>query len=170
MTAAVANPATIADVQLEIAVDAPRETVWKALTEDIGSWWHKDFFLGGPGATFRCTAKLGGWMFEDYGEGQGLIWGTITGIRAPEMLITVGDTGAEWGGPNRGMMTWNLTEDGPEKTTVRFRHALHGNVSEETRQSLDAGWRLLIEGCMKPYAETGERPAAADADMGGCEG
>ena len=169
MTAAVDTPATIADITLEVVIDAPRERVWSALTEDIGAWWHKDFFMG-PDATFHCDARLGGWMYEKWGDEQGLIWGTITGIRAPELLITTGDTGPEWGGPNRGFMQWNLSaSDDGEHTTVRFRHALHGRISEATRQSLEGGWKLLFEGCMKPYAETGQRPAASDEAAGPCD-
>lgn len=169
MTSAIDQAASTADIQLEVHIDAPRERVWQALTQDIGAWWHKDFFMG-ANATFHCDPKLGGWMYEDWGDGEGLIWGTITGIRSPELLITAGDTSAEWGGPNRGIMSWNLAaSDDGASTTVRFRHALHGRVSEQTRQSLEGGWKLLIADCMKPYAESGQRPAASDADAGPCE-
>ncbi|MDA1195121.1 MAG: hypothetical protein O2894_08040 [Planctomycetota bacterium] len=118
----------------------------------------------------RLDARLGGFMAEDWGDGNGVIWGWVNGVRAPALLQMVGDTSAEWGGPNRGMMTWELEPlvERPDATRVRFKHALFGRVSAETAASLDAGWRLLIEGCLKPYAETGKRPAAADADMGSC--
>lgn len=165
------NAATVAHILLEIEIDAPRERVWTALTDEIGAWWHKDFFVA-PGKTeMRLDAKLGGWMAEHDGEGGGAIWGEVKAVSAPSTLMMVGDTGPDWGGPNRGIMQWDLApvEGAPHKTTMRFRHALHGNVNEQTRASLDGGWKLLFVDCMKAYCETGERPAASDADMGGCE-
>ena len=162
--------AVVREVLLEIAIDAPRERVWKALVEQTTDWWHKDFYTG-PGARgFHIQPRLGGWMYEDWGNDNGLIWGTVTGVRAMEMLQVVGDSSSDWGGPNRGIMTWNLDSapDGPDTTLVRFRHSIHGRVSETTRDSLDGGWRLLFEQCLKDFAETGRRPAAADADAPEC--
>ena len=45
---------------------------------------------------------------------------------------------------------------------------LHGNIADQTRESLDGGWRLLLGQCLKEYAETGKRPAAADAGAPPC--
>lgn len=149
-------------VLLEIVIDAPRQHVWKALVEDTAAWWHKDFYTG-PAEAFRLEPKLGGWMYEDWGGGNGQLWGTVTGLRAPEMLQVIGDSNSDWGGPNRGIMDWTLEEQG-ESTLVRFRHALHGHITDRMRESLDGGWRLLLGECLKGYAETGERPAAADPD------
>ena len=149
------SPATVREVLLEITIRAPRERVWQALVEETSAWWHKDFFTR-PAEGFHIQPKLGGWMYEDWGKGNGLIWGTVSGVCAPEMLQVVGDLNADWGGPHRGIMDWTLTEDDadPGKTHVRSRHGLFGNISEKTAASLDGGWRMLFEGCLKPHAET----------------
>jgi uncharacterized protein YndB with AHSA1/START domain len=160
--------AVVCEVLLEIAIDAPRERVWEAIVEETASWWHKDFYTG-PGAVgFHMQPKLGGFVYEDWGDGNGQLWGTVTGVRAPEYLQSIGDTSPDWGGPNRGIMDWRLEAADDGGTLLRFRHALFGNVSEQTRASLQGGWTLLLEQCLKAYAETGERPAIADGDAPAC--
>lgn len=167
MTTTTQTPAAVRDILLEITIDAPPERVWTALVEETHAWWHKDFYTRANPVAFHIQPRLGGWMYEDWGDDSGQIWGSVTGIHAPDFLQVVGDSSPEWGGPNRGIMTWDLKADG-NATVVRFRHAIHGNVSDETQGSLTEGWRLLFEGCMKPYAESGARPDAADADAAEC--
>jgi len=146
--------AAVREVLLEITVDAPRERVWNALVEETSAWWHKDFYTK-PAEGFHIQPKLGGWMYEDWGGGNGLLWGTVTGVQASEMLQVVGDLNADWGGPHRGIMDWTLTpaEDNPDATVLRFRHGIFGSISEKTAGSLDGGWKLLFETCLKPHAE-----------------
>jgi len=143
--------ATVREVLLEITIDAPRERVWKALVEETTEWWHEDFFTR-PAEGFHIQPKLGGWMYEDWGKGDGLIWGFVTGVKKAEMLQVVGDLNADWGGPHRGIMDWTLASDGGS-TLVRFRHGLFGRIEDKTADALDGGWRKLFEGCLKPHAE-----------------
>ncbi|MEM7305071.1 MAG: SRPBCC domain-containing protein [Planctomycetota bacterium] len=155
--------ASVRDLLVEIAIEAPRERVWKALVEETSLWWHRDFYTAPDPTGFAIEPKLGGWMFESWGEGNGLIWGTVGGLRAPSFLQVVGDTSKEWGGPNRNVMTWRLDEKegSPGTTVLRLEHSIFGHVSDGTAASLEAGWLQLFGDCLKPFAETGERPAEA---------
>ncbi len=145
------------EVLLELTIKAPISRVWSALVEETGSWWHRDFYTTSDAKSFHIEAKLGGLMFEDWGDGHGQIWGRVNGIRAPSYLQVIGDSSREWGGPNRGFMTWKL-EEAEAGTVVRFEHCFFGKASDQTRDSLDAGWQLLFGKCLKQYAETGEGP------------
>ena len=89
-------------------------------------------------------------------------------MSAPEYLQAIGDSSPDWGGPNRGIMDWKLEESDDGATLLRFRHALFRHAQEQTRASLEGGWKLLFEQCLKVYAETGERPAVADGDAPEC--
>ncbi|MHC5065748.1 MAG: helix-turn-helix domain-containing protein [Planctomycetota bacterium] len=145
------------EIVLELTIDAPLQRVWTALVEETPSWWHKDFYTRSGAESFHIEPKLGGLMFEDWGDGQGQIWGRVNGIGAPNYLQVIGDSSREWGGPNRGFMTWKL-EEGEKGTTVRFEHSLFGKTSKQTQDSLSEGWQLLFGKCLKQYAETGETP------------
>lgn len=160
MNQATETPAAVREILLEIPIEAPVADVWTALVDETNDWWHKDFFTGPNPVGFHIQPKLGGWMYEDWGDGAGLIWGTVIGVRPPSMgdamLQTVGDSSPEWGGPNRGILTWKLTADAdnPAHTVVRFSHALHGNITASTCGSLDDGWRLLFVDGLKAFCES----------------
>ena len=146
-----ATPA-IAEVVLEIEINADCDRTFNALVDETSSWWHPDFYTA-PGADrFVIERKLGGKMFEDWGNGEGQIWATVNGLRAPNFLQAVGDSSKQWGGPHRSIMTWNLEAKG-DKTLLRFQHDLLGNVSEATRASLESGWQLLFVDGLKSYLE-----------------
>ena len=133
--------AAVREVLLEIVIEAPRERVWRALVDQTTDWWHKDFYTA-PAEGFFLQPKLGGWMYEDWGKGNGLMWGTVTGVRAPEMLQVVGDLNADWGGPRRGIMDWTLApvEDAPKRPRCAFATACSGTLpTRRATRSMAAG-------------------------------
>jgi uncharacterized protein YndB with AHSA1/START domain len=151
-----------AEVVAEIRIAAPAAKVWKALVGDATGWWHRAFMTSPRTVSFTIEPKLGGRVFEDYGGGDGLVWGTVIGLTTNQLLMTVGDTSPEWGGPNRSFMTWRLSEaDGV--TTVRFTQSLFGRVDAAVVGSLENGWRFLFEECLKRFVETGSIEGAGAA-------
>ena len=69
----------VVDVTVEVEIEATAEVVWQALTTDIGEWWPRDFCVGDV-ERFHLEPKLGGRMYEDWGDGGGLIWAVVTGF------------------------------------------------------------------------------------------
>ena len=153
-----AQPASfqVHTVVLEVRIAATRQRVWRALVEETSSWWHRDFYAGRDPVGFHFEPRLGGRMWEDWGDGQGLVWATVIGVRREELLQLSGLLDASFGGPAGLISTWKLTPDGTE-TVVRFEETTWGAASEATRKSLDVGWHFLIERCLKTWIETGKR-------------
>ena len=141
----------------EVVIEAGADRVWEALVDQTTSWWHSDFYTAPEPRSFLIEASLGGRMYEDWGEGQGLIWGVVTGMRRGKMLQVVGDTGRAWGGPSRGFMTWTLEEEAGS-TRLRFEQSQFGAVSKTTQDSLGSGWDFLFGECLKPWVESGRSP------------
>jgi uncharacterized protein YndB with AHSA1/START domain len=153
---------TAAAVRLEVRIDAPRERVWQALTTDFAAWWPGESFnVGGAAAQMRLEPHLGGRMYEDWGDGQGLMWGQVVGLHRPERLYLVGDSFPEWGGPARSYMTWHLEADG-EGTLVRFAESQLGERSPADRADKEKGWTFLVEQRLKAYLEGRPLPAWKD--------
>lgn len=142
---------------LEVAIEAPPARVWKALTDQTTSWWHPGFFSREGALAFRIEPQLGGRVFEDWGDGQGLTWYTVTGLVREELLQLCGDLDVRHG-PARIQTTFRL-EPRDGRTLLRLEEAVFGRVTEKTRESLAAGWRILVEGCLKVYVESGAPPA-----------
>jgi uncharacterized protein YndB with AHSA1/START domain len=157
-------PMSVVEVVNEVRIAAARDTVWSALTEAPARWWHPAFFTDprGPQHGFHIEARLGGRMFEDWGDGQGLIWGTVIGLDRGRFLQVVGDSSAAWGGPSRNIQTFRLEDDG-RGTVLRLESALFGRVSAAAASSLDEGWRYLLEQGLKRWCETGTLAGAPPA-------
>lgn len=151
------NPATVEvhAVVHEVRIAAPPERVWQAIVDEIGTWWHRDFLTGPEPCRFRIEPRLGGQMGEVWGDGEGLVWGTVIGLRRNAELQIVGVLSPQFGGPAHLISTWTLTAaDGG--TLLRFEESTWGAAGAKTSASLDAGWRFLLGRCLKTWVETGQ--------------
>ena len=147
----------VVSVTLEVSIDAPPERVWKALVEETRWWWQKDCYTGSNPRAFIIEPELGGRMYEDWGDGQGLVWANVVGLRTNAELRLAGRLFPEFGGPASNATRITLAErDGA--TLLTLVDTTYGAVDEANGATLEEGWRFLFEGCLKPYAETGTRP------------
>lgn len=142
---------------LEIEIAAPVARVWKALTEQVSSWWHPGFFSREGAVAFVIEPKVGGRAYEDWGNGQGLLWYTVAGVAKNELLQLVGDLDAKNGGPARIHSVFRLRA-AAEGSVLRLEECAFGKVDDAQRKSLETGWKVLLGGCLKVFAETGAPP------------
>ncbi len=147
-----APPTGVQNILVEILIEAPRERVWNTMVLETSSWWHEDFYTAPAPGGFHIEARLGGHMFEDWGGGEGQIWGQVVGLRAPEFLQVSGDSSKDWGGPHRSIMTWRLTEE-DGSTRLTLEHSIFGHVSPATSASLESGWLTLFRDGLKAFVE-----------------
>jgi uncharacterized protein YndB with AHSA1/START domain len=139
-------------VELEISIEASIERVWRALVQETGHWWRRDFFTDPNAQNFIIEPQLGGKMFEDWGNGEGLVWATVVGIKAPVMLELAGVSSPAWGGPNTHFHSFKLETRG-SATVLRFTDAMHGRADDALAASLSEGWDLLLKEAFKSYCE-----------------
>lgn len=144
------------DIQLEVPIAASPEKVWKALTEKIGAWWPKHFYISEKPKGFVLEKKVGGRVYEDWGGGHGLLWGTIVVLEEGKKLQWAGDLAAEFGGPGRTLTSYTVQPQG-EGTLLQFRDTPFGHLSPTTGASLTEGWKDLLENCFKAYVEQGQQ-------------
>jgi uncharacterized protein YndB with AHSA1/START domain len=140
--------------EVEISIEAPRKVVWDAFVNKTNDWWRKDFYASKGPAEFKVDLKLGGYMYEDAGDGTGLIWFTILGIWPEENLYVSGHSRPPYGGPATGLITFELKSDGESKTIFKISDATHGHVTEEMIPQAQEGW-LMIFNELKKYVEAG---------------
>ena len=153
-------PAHVAEIAFEVAIRATPHAVWQALTDDIGRWWPGPFYCGsgqGP-RRFQLEARPGGRMWEDHGNGDGLLWGTIVNVKNAALLEIAG-TG--WG-PATWLGRFELTATATG-TKLRFSESAFGRLDASTMQQKDKGWRFLFDGCLRAHLE-GSKPPEWDGD------
>ncbi len=95
-----AVPAEITSVHVEqeVEVGAPPERVWAALTQEVEAWWGSPY-LHGPATNLVLEPWPGGTFREDWGEGQGAVWGVVSTVergRRLEIRGPMGMTGAAY--------------------------------------------------------------------------
>ena len=143
--------ARVAQYEFEVEIAAKPERVWRALTDQLGSWWLPDFHMLGPDSVVSLEAKPGGRLFEQCGDG-GLLWYTVLSITPNESLSLAGYCTAEWGGPCTTLLTVKLAASGA-KTRLTVSDALYGRVSDKQITSLNEGWQQLFGKGLKEFVE-----------------
>lgn len=144
-------------IDLEFPIAAPRERVWQALVAETGQWWRQDFYMGSPVQPMVFEARPGGRLYEDWGQGGGLLWYTVLALEPPAALDMVGHLTPAFGGPASSMLRLCLKDTGA-MTLLQLSDSVFGRVSEDSAARLREGWQLLFGEGFKPYVEHG--PAA----------
>ena len=154
--------AEIAQVSMELDIDATPERVWHALTESIGDWWPAEFFAGGQNGKrrFFLETQPGGRMYEQWDTGGGVLWGTVICSDPNVLLQVLGYSFPNWGGPSQSYNTWELKDNG-SGTKLVFSESMLGRVSDGNLAEKDKGWKFLWQ-TLKAHLEGSVLPQWQD--------
>lgn len=141
-----------AQYELSIPINAPRPRVWRALTDQVSSWWLPDFHMLGPDSTVSLELKAGGRLFEKNGN-QELLWYTVLAVTPEESLSMVGYCTPDFGGPLTTMLVAKLRSEG-QTTVLSITDALVGRVTDSQVDSLRSGWSQLFTTGLKTFLES----------------
>jgi DNA-binding transcriptional ArsR family regulator len=141
-----------ARVEMEVEIAAPPKRVWTALVGEMGTWWPRSFYAGKDTKAFVLEPRVGGRMYEDWGDGAGLLWFTVVSLDPPRALELSGHLFPAYGGPATSLVRIELSE-GRGKTRLRLTDAIHGHLAADTDAKLDSGWKELFAKTFKEYVE-----------------
>ena len=145
----------IGQTGLTLEIDAPRERVWRALTEEIGQWWLPDFYAGGEATkAVILEPRVGGRLYEDWGDGGGLLWYTVIALQPPRSIDLAGHLTPAFGGPAKTYLKLELEEAGG-KTRLVVSDAVLGRTSEGAVEQMRSGWQMLFGDGLKAHVEKG---------------
>ena len=139
---------TTLEVEQEVVVAAPREQVFEAVCR-MGEWWPHTFR---EGAAVHLEPRVGGRFWEDWGDGDGALYATVTRIRRPEVLTCTGPMGM--GTPVTGVWSLALSE-ADAGTLVRLSHHAVGPIDDETRAAYEHGWVEVADALRSHLGLTG---------------
>ena len=143
---------TTTTVFIELKINASKNRVWQALTEETGQWWKKDFFTNPKAREFVLENRLGGLMYEDAGNDNGLVWASVIGIDSPNSIQLKGQLSPKYGGPAISFMKIQL-ESVENETLLKITDTIFGSISENLQKNLTEGWQAIFKEGLKPYAE-----------------
>lgn len=141
-------------IEQEVTIEASPERVFDALTKEISAWWGAPYLVSEKAQDIVLEPKLGGFFYEVWGEDQGVLWATVTGIKWGERLELTGPIGMR--GAVQAIVSYEL-EPKENATILRLSHRAVGEVTKETEENYGQGWEDLIGTRLKAFVETGKR-------------
>jgi DNA-binding transcriptional ArsR family regulator len=147
---AAAVASTVEQVELEIAIAAPVGRVWNALIDETTFWWPKAFYTSPNAKGFHIEPRLGGKMFEDWGDGAGVIWYDVFAINPPHSIDLKGCMAVPYG-PAHTLLHLELAASGAG-TILKLSDSTIGLPKDCGTSKID-GWKQLFEDSLKSYVE-----------------
>jgi DNA-binding transcriptional ArsR family regulator/uncharacterized protein YndB with AHSA1/START domain len=141
-------------IEQEVVIEALPDQVFKALTQDVSAWWGAPYLYSETAEAMILEPKVGGRFYEDWGAGEGVLWGTVTQIKNNERLELSGLAG--WTRAVQGIVLITLEKNG-KATSVRLSHQAMGELDEQTRTDWSAGWQDLMGTRLRAFVERGIR-------------
>lgn len=147
----------VARVEVEFNYNADAKRVWKALFSETSKWWPAEFYNTAKPKGFHIEPKLGGRMYEDWGNGAGLVWGQVIGIVPGKSADLIGYLTPAFGGPAMVMLKFVLKNTG-KTTTLQVSDIAFGQVSGGKVGSTRDGWNWLFDKAMRRHIEKLPKP------------
>jgi uncharacterized protein YndB with AHSA1/START domain len=141
MTEAVPSKFREVHIEQSYEIAAPIETVFDALVNKVSVWWRPPYVHRPETKQLSLEPRLGGRLYEDWGDGDGLVLGFVTTLKRPEELRVAGSIGMR--GPVSGEVHFVLTDQNGG-TTVDLSHQALGVIDEENEANYRGGWQELI--------------------------
>ncbi|MBL8857633.1 MAG: SRPBCC domain-containing protein [Planctomycetes bacterium] len=139
-------------IGLSYEIQAPRAAVWRAITEQTAEWWPEAMLVGGPGTKLTFEARLGGRLFEQWGQGSGLIWYEVIAIDPQSTIDLTGHVTQRFGGPAVSQLHIALTDEAGG-TRVSLTDAVIGVDRSASNRQVTEGWSLVFGKALKKYLE-----------------
>ena len=129
-------------IEMEMDFAVPAKKVFDALTKNINKWWSDDYHIGEKVKKFVLEPKLGGRMYEVWGEGEGTLWGTVTEIKKNQRLEVTGSIGMS--GATLCKLGFDLEPRGKSECHFIFSHHGIGAFEDGISDEYKSGWETIF--------------------------
>jgi uncharacterized protein YndB with AHSA1/START domain len=145
------TPITSATHRLSLEIAKPHAVVWKAFTGDVNLWWPKDFYVTESPQRIVFEVRPGGRLYEDSGEGNGLVWYHVIALDAPNSITMSGFIAPPFGGPATSLLNVSFSAKGKSATAMEITDSSFGCLGDTSATA--EGWRLLFQDGFKSWIE-----------------
>jgi uncharacterized protein YndB with AHSA1/START domain len=126
------------EIVQEIHVNAPLETTFAALLEELGP---RNQGPTGDPLPMKFEPWPGGRWFRDLGGDNGHLWGHVQSIKRPTLVEITGPLFASYPFVSNVQYRLSQVEGG---TRIAFRHTALGFIQDEVKAGVSQGWAALL--------------------------
>jgi hypothetical protein len=132
------------EVKVEFTLDEECSKVWDYLFNYTHKWWPKEAMSSKDTKMFVLNERIGGYLYEDFGDGEGLIWAEVIGVKKYSMLLLKGHIAPDFGGPAISYLKITLE---PKENSCLFKLSdyLLGSNTEPMGKSISEGWSMIFK-------------------------
>ncbi len=141
----------------EVVIDASVDAVWRAATQEVGTWWHPSHTISGDAGRMTIDARPQGCFCETLGDGEGIVHLTVTFAKPPGLLRMTGGLGPLGLMGVNGNLLWEFEAQG-DGTRVRFSYTV-GGYSPDGLDAIAPAVDFVIGEALQrlaSYVETGK--------------
>ena len=144
---------TALSLDQSVEIEASCDIVFRALTDDIGAWFHAYRQIGEDATDIVIEARPGG-HFKEWGQnGDGAIWGTVQEIKRNALLVLEGRMGMRPALHARTVFA--LAPHGDTGCRLTFTQRGVGEFTAEHHEKFGEGWRIMLCEGLKCFFEYG---------------
>ena len=156
MDATTAPTITFTTLTLEqtVEIDAPCPDVFRALTDDVGAWFHVYHQTGEEAQDMIVEPRPGGYFKELSRDGDGAIWATVQEIKRDALLVLEGRMGMRPAVYARTVFELEGLPD--DRCRLSFTQRGIGEFTAAHHEMFGEGWRAMLCESLKAYVEEGK--------------
>lgn len=141
-----------ANFSVQVTVPVNSAHAWEFLFNQIDAWFDKEYHTSPQTKRFVFETYLGGRVYEDFGEGDGLIWANVIGCDYLHTIDMRGYLARRFGGPATTLERF-VFENVDAGCQVTYEMDLLGDVNDKTVAQLKEGWEDILQKKYKTYCE-----------------
>ena len=127
-------------IRQEIAIEAPRQTLWDLLTCRIDDWWTHPYRVQDRDSTMRLELAPHGSLAERWDDEGFATWGQVSQLDPGTTLELTGPCGM---GAVHGVYTFHVQdEDGG--VLVTLTHDAFGPIREDVQRTFEDAWQHML--------------------------
>jgi len=141
-------------IEHELVLPGAPETIYDAITGDIGAWWDHSFTTSPK--RFYIEAKPGGGFWEIFDDsGDGVLHATVIFADRGKALRFDGPLGLS-GQAIQMVHTYQFSHVGTDSTRLNVSVHACGEVEDGLAETVDKVWFHFLVERFKPYVESGK--------------
>lgn len=141
------------EILVEFTLDEDCVKIWDYLFNYTHKWWPKEAMSSADTKMFVLNERIGGYLYEDFGDGEGLIWAEVIGLKRYSMLLLKGHIAPDFGGPAISYLKINLEPNG-DSCVFKLSDFIMGTNADRMGKSIAEGWSMIFKDHFCRYVES----------------